>query len=157
MTILELTAEHPDRDWVLGLLTDRQHDELWSDGRHKLSEVPADGVWWVGVKDETVVALGAVWQDPGGTWHSGCNAELGWRDRDERYWPDLHDARQGWLAGNAVRLDIRRITTWLHDVEGAAPGTSAVVRVHLDTGWTLTGQAGALDGGCYARQLELHP
>lgn len=155
--ILVLTAEHPDRDRVLGLLTDEQHAELWADGRHKIAEVPDNAVWWVALHNGAIVALGALWQEPDGTWRSGCNAELGWRDRDERWWPELHDARQTWLADHAARLGITRITTWLHDVEGAAPGTSAVVRVHLDTKWKLTGEHGTLDGGSYARQLAWRP
>lgn len=145
-----------DHQGITGLI-DNPPAELWDDGRHNLSEVPGNAFWWLAVEDGAPVALGAVWQEPDGTWRSGCNAEIGWRSRPEqaRHWPDLHAARQTWLTGR--RSEISRIVTWLHDVEGAPAGTSNVVRAHLDSGWTLTGQAGTLDGGRYARQLELRP
>lgn len=154
VTILELTDEHR----VIGRLIAAPPDELWDDGRHNLAEVPGGAVWWVAVDEhDAVLALGVIWQEPDGAWRSGCNAELGWRGRDERYWPDLHQARQRWLAEQHDQLGIKHITTWLHDEQGAAPGTAAVVRTHLDTGWTLTGANGTLDGGRYARQLAWRP
>lgn len=146
-----ITSDH----WRITKLAADPPAELWDDGRHNLAEVPGNAVWWLAAEDDTPVALSAVWREPDGTWRSGCNAELGWRQRDERYWPLLHTLRQDWLTER--RDEISHVVTWLHDEQGAPPGTESVVRVHLDSGWTLTGQAGALDGGRYARQLELHP
>lgn len=143
-----ITTDH----WRIAKLITDPPPELWDDGRHDLSEVPDDALWWLAIEDDISVALGAVWREPDESWRSGCNAELGWRGRAARYWPELHKARQSWLADHG---EIGHIVTWLHDVEDAPPGTESVVRVHFDSGWTLTGLAGALDGGCYARQLEL--
>ncbi len=149
-----VTASHPDY-WRVAALIGDPPAELWGDGRHDLSELPADAMWWLTVAADIPVALAAVWQDNDGQWRSGCNAELGWRSRpeQERYWPGLHALRQVWLTEYGREID--RITTWLHDVEGAPAGTASVVRVHLDSGWTLTGLAGTVPGGCFARQLEL--
>lgn len=161
MTVTILTAGHPDHERVIGKLIADPPAELWDDGKHDLTEVPADAVWWVAIDEhETVLALGAVWREPDGSWRSGCNAELGWRDRVERHWPGLHHTRQAWLAEHATRLGIDRITTWLHDEQHAPPGTAPVVRGHLDTGWTLTGEHGIDDtvvDGKYARQLAWQP
>lgn len=136
------------RRWIQPLV-DQPPAELWADGAHDLTALPPAIIVWAAV-EERVLALASAW--PGDeVWCCGLNAEIGWRDRAERYWPLCHAARQDWL----IEQRIRRATTWLHDEPPpAAPGTADVVRIHLETGWTFTGREGpSPDGPHYAREL----
>lgn len=94
-------------------------------------------IWWVATDATAVLAWCAAWPDGADAWHCGSNYELDWRTRTGRFWPRTHRRRQQWLERIAAPA-----STWLHDAHPDTGSHDNVVRVHLDTGWTLTGKGG---------------